>query len=489
MSFDDKAAAFINEAKRIAKVVSSAERIYVFTHIDADGISSGSIAYETARRLGIPVEIKFLKKLDDEATRLIRGKTDGLVWMNDLGSGYISRFAGMNMVIADHHEPEPENPIAVENGRAVLAESTINHLNAHLFGIEGSTEICSSTTSYFISRAVSRDNIDLSPIGIVGAVGDLQDSRFGRLTGMNRIVLEDAAGSGFLEVVRDARFYGKETRGLTKLLEYSVDPPIPGIANEPGSPERLLQALRIEYRRNGKEQTWYDLDMDAKRSIMSYIVERMISERVPPEEINQVVGETYLISANGGGMKGMPKDAKEFATLLNACGRYEHYETGMGICLGDREHSLTEALKLLEGHRRNVANAIKLVKEEGMVQLKRVQYFHVKDRVPDSIVGTIAGILMKSKDVDGKKVIVGFAYSDGKVKVSGRGNTLLVSTGLNLSEAIRRAAESVGGIGGGHSIAAGATIDVGRETDFAAALDIAIDSQLVGAGEQKTSAS
>ena len=478
MSFDEKAAAFINEAKRIAKAVASAERIYVFTHIDADGISSGSIAYETARRLSIPVEIKFLKKLDDEATRLIREKTDGLVWMNDLGSGYISRFTGMNMVIADHHQPEPETPIAVDNGRVVLAESTIHHLNAHLFGIEGSTEICSSTTSYFISRSVSRKNIDLAPIAIVGAVGDLQDSRQGKLTGMNRLVLEDAVSEGLLKVVRDGRFYGKETRGMTKLLEYSVDPPIPGISNEPGGAERLLQSLRINYRSNGREMTWYEIEPEERRRIMSYIVERMIAEHMPANDINSVVGESYLIVANGGGTNGMPKDAKEFATLLNACGRYEHYDVGMGICLGDREQSLARALKLLENHRKNVANTIRLVREGGLEPMKRIQFFHVRDRAPDSIIGTIAGILMKSKDVDATRTIVGFAYSDGKVKVSARGNAELVSKGLNLSEAMRLAAENVGGVGGGHSIAAGATIDVGRETEFLSSLDDAIEEQM-----------
>ena len=478
MSFDEKAAAFLNEAKRIAKVIASAGRIYVFTHIDADGISSGSIAYETARRLSIPVEIKFLKKLDDEATGLIREKTDGLVWMNDLGSGYISRFTGMNMVIADHHQPEPETPIAVDNGRVVLAESTIHHLNAHLFGIEGSTEICSSTTSYFISRSVSRKNIDLAPIAIVGAVGDLQDSRQGKLTGMNRIVLEDAASEGLLKVVRDGRFYGKETRGMTKLLEYSVDPPIPGISNEPGGAERLLQALRINYRSNGREMTWYEIEPEERRRIMSYIVERMIAEHMPANDINSVVGESYLIVANGGGTNGMPKDAKEFATLLNACGRYEHYDVGMGICLGDREQSLASALKLLENHRKNVANTIRLVREGGLEPMRRIQFFHVRDRAPDSIIGTIAGILMKSKDVDTSRTIVGFAYSDGKVKVSARGNAELVSRGLNLSEAMRVAAENVGGVGGGHSIAAGATIDVGRETEFLSSLDVAIEGQM-----------
>ncbi|MBX8644527.1 MAG: DHH family phosphoesterase, partial [Thermoplasmata archaeon] len=469
---DNKQKLFIDESRRIAKVIRDASEIAIFTHIDADGITSGSIAYQVALRLGIRAEINFLKKLDDAAVETIRSRKDCLIWMNDLGSGYISRFSGLKMVIADHHEPEIENPILTENGRTRLAESSICHLNAHLFGIEGSTEISSSTTSYFIARSVDNRNKDLSAIALVGAIGDLQDSRFGKLTGMNRLVLEDALSEGCVSVIRDTKFYGKETRPLSKLLEYSVDPQIPGVSSDPGAASRLLESLGIDYRVQGREKTWRETDIDDRRKIVSFIVQKMISEGIPAEQINSIVGETYLIrDPRAEEDDRMPSDAKEFATLINACGRYEKYDTGLNLCLGRRGEVLDSALSLLDEHRRNVANTIRMVKLEGLGQMSTLQYFHTTDRAPDSIVGTIAGILMKSKDVNEAKVVVGFAYSEGKVKVSCRGNTELVGIGLNLAEAVRIAAESVGGIGGGHSIAAGATIDVGQEQNFLNSLD------------------
>ena len=479
MFWTDSHKDFIDEARRIGRAVKSASRISIFTHIDADGISSGSIAYATASRLSIPAEITFLKKLDDAATDLIRSKRDSLVWLNDLGSGYISRFTGMNMIIADHHEPEAVNPVVVENGVARLAESSIYHLNAHLFGIEGSTEISSSTTSYFIARAVSEQNVDLSGVAIVGAVGDLQDSRFGKLTGMNRIVLEDAVKCHAVEAIRDARFYGKETRPVTRLLEFSVDPPIPGVSNDSGAAARVLDSLNVDYISNGTEKTWYELLPEDRTKIVSLIVQRMIAEGLPPSEINSIVGETYIVhDLRSEADDRMPGDAKEFATLLNACGRYERYDTGLKLCLGERKNVLEDALSLLEGHRKNVSNAIRLVKQDGLKQLDAVQYFHMQDRCHDTIVGTIAGILMKSNEAEAGKVIIGFAFSEGKVKVSSRGTNELVHRGLNLSEAIRKAAEAVGGIGGGHSVAAGATIDMGKEEEFLAVLDGLVGLQL-----------
>jgi RecJ-like exonuclease len=52
------------------------------------------------------------------------------------------------------------------------------------------------------------------------------------------------------------------------------------------------------------------------------------------------------------------------------------------------------------------------------------------------------------------------------VKVSSRLSNKYSGPELNLSEIIRKAAESVGGIGGGHKVAAGATIPKGKEDEF-----------------------
>jgi nanoRNase/pAp phosphatase (c-di-AMP/oligoRNAs hydrolase) len=52
------------------------------------------------------------------------------------------------------------------------------------------------------------------------------------------------------------------------------------------------------------------------------------------------------------------------------------------------------------------------------------------------------------------------------VKASGRGTKDLIEEGLDLATAMSEAAAAVGGIGGGHNIAAGASIPEGREEDF-----------------------
>ncbi|MGZ8880463.1 MAG: DHH family phosphoesterase, partial [Halobacteriota archaeon] len=64
------------------------------------------------------------------------------------------------------------------------------------------------------------------------------------------------------------------------------------------------------------------------------------------------------------------------------------------------------------------------------------------------------------------------------VKVSARGTQTLVQRRLNLARAVSEAANSVGGVGGGHDIAAGATIPEGTETEFLKHLNQLVGLQL-----------
>lgn len=63
-------------------------------------------------------------------------------------------------------------------------------------------------------------------------------------------------------------------------------------------------------------------------------------------------------------------------------------------------------------------------------------------------------------------------------KVSARGTSQLVQQGLDLAVVMREAAEAVDGGGGGHDVAAGATIPTGREYAFVEYADTVVGEQL-----------
>jgi len=64
------------------------------------------------------------------------------------------------------------------------------------------------------------------------------------------------------------------------------------------------------------------------------------------------------------------------------------------------------------------------------------------------------------------------------VKVSARGTPSLTRQGLDLSAVMTEASRAVGGDGGGHDVAAGATIPRGEEEAFVEYVDDLVGEQL-----------
>ena len=88
-------------------------------------------------------------------------------------------------------------------------------------------------------------------------------------------------------------------------------------------------------------------------------------------------------------------------------------------------------------------------------------------------------MLLNTEEVDRSLPLLGFAETDkGEIKVSARTTQSLVNRGVNLSAAMKHAASQVDGVGGGHSIAAGATIPKGAENEFIQFLEKEIEKQL-----------
>ena len=173
---------FESAALEAASHLRNSTDVLIVAHIDADGITAASIASATLQRAGIEHTVKFLKKLDDTAVKILNedGRT---IWLVDLGSGVCSKFLAPNVVISDHHRPDTSIKCSSEGNDG---EIWLSHVNPHIFGMDGSSEISGAGVTYVISRAMDIKNMDLAALAIVGAVGDFQDSADGHLSGYNR---------------------------------------------------------------------------------------------------------------------------------------------------------------------------------------------------------------------------------------------------------------------------------------------------------------
>ena len=451
--------------------LANAEEVLVVSHIDADGLTSAAVATEAVRRAGVPVRTAFSDQLDaGEVAAAAEAATD-VVWFTDFGSGQLPHIlehadaGAFEPVVADHHQP------------ADVDVDPEWHVNGVLEGLNGATELSGAGTAYAIARALGGEaNRDLAALAIVGAVGDMQATS-GALIGANEAIVEEGVAAGVLETGRDLSLYGKQTRPLPKLLEYGSEVDIPGVSNSENGALRFLDGLDVELQVDGDWRTWADLDVEERTAIVSGLVRRAVERGVPAGKIDALVGTTYELAAEAPGTE--LRDASEFSTLLNATARYERPDVGLAVCLGDREAALTRARRLLANHRRNLSEGLDLVRELGITKEANLQWFHAHDRVRETIVGIVAGMALGTESADREKPIIAFADADeGEVKVSARGTGPLVGRGLDLSAVMTQASEEVEGVGGGHDIAAGATIPAGKEEAFLEAAGRLIDEQL-----------
>ena len=470
------------DAERAAKNISDSSYVAIASHVDADGISAAAVAATALDRASKKWTVSFFKKLDDAALEDLKALGADTIWFTDLGSGSIKKIEGMRAVISDHHALEESRKPGGQNGQMRLTDfSTVAQVNPQLHGISGANELSGAGSTYLTALALDGRNEDLAFLAVLGAVGDLQDQRTRRLEGLNRALLETAERLGSVEEVEDIRFFGRETRPIHKLLEFSSDPFIPRISgSEEGSLSFLLE-LGVELKEGDSWRTWTGLSKEEREKIVTELNDYLLSLKRKPEAIARMMGKVYVLKKEP---KGTPvRDAKEFATLLNACGRHGRAEVGLRICMGDRGDALAEGQSLLKNHRSAISKALAWAKGSGIIRMRNIQFFDAGDEIEDTIVGTVAGMLLGSEGADRSAPMVAFAESteyseEPKLKASARGTQGLVSKGMDLSKAMRSAAEKVGGVGGGHNIAAGATIPKGRRDDFLDALDKIVGAQL-----------
>ncbi|MHC1575412.1 MAG: DHHA1 domain-containing protein [Candidatus Methanogasteraceae archaeon] len=455
-----------------AAAIRKHDEMLIVSHIDADGLTAAAIASHALERSGITHSVRFVKQLD---TNIIGEVADANIptIFTDLGSGMLSDMPhDLDIVVADHHQID-------QNG------ALEHHLNPHLFGIDGSTEMSGAGCAYMIAQSLGENtgntgntgnagNRDLSSLAIVGAVGDLQARRFGKLVGCNRKILKRGRDCGVLEYGKDLSFFGKQTREVFKLLMYSSDPYLPGLTGNEGASIGFLKSLGIEFR-GERWKRWIDLSEEEKQKVVSSLVQLCISKRMSPYHIHRLVTEVYQLSKEQEGTE--MRDASEYATLLNATGRYGSAEVGLAVCLGDRDKKLVEAHNLLKKHRKHLVDGLKLVRDRGITELDHVQYFDAGSSIKDTIVGIVAGMSLTNSG-NRNMPIFAFANSDDGLKVSARGTQGLIKQGLNLADAIGECAAKVGGTGGGHNIAAGATIPSGTKDEFLELIDAAVGEQL-----------
>ena len=169
-------------------------------------------------------------------------------------------------------------------------------------------------------------------------------------------------------------------------------------------------------------------------------------------------------------MPGWGCTVSELASLVDASGRQDDTSTGIALLLGSTAargragvHELAQRKQLLA-----LLSAAKFKRRNA------IQHFSTSE---PALKGTICGLAL-GYFLDRSLPAIGLSPRDGELIVSSRATPKLIERGLNLAEVMSQSAGKCGGIGGGHAIAAGATVPLDAEEQFLAAADEQVAAQL-----------
>ncbi len=473
MSFAEFLSSAAQAAKAIKEVVERDGVIQVFSHLDADGIAAASIIAKALSRLNAKYRVKVTQWVDEKILSEIVGAKPDLVILADFGSGYLTildeKTPGQRFVILDHHQTSGE----IRNVNFV-------HVNPHLNGIDGATEVSGAGVTYFVAKAIDAKNADLSPIAIVGALGDMQDKYDQRrLGGVNEKIVDDAVATDLLTVEKDLTFFGRETRPIHKALSSSTSPFIPGISGDESASVALLDHLMITLRDGDRWRALRDLTMDEKKALCTALAEHLLSKGLHLE-VSALIGNIYVLCQEQPSTS--LRDAREFSVVLNSTGRLDRPSLGIAVCMGDRGSALDEANQVLDNYRKDINRYLNWVSEkpERMREFENIHVVYGEDAVNEKVIGTIASIL--AYNMLSEKAILAFAYvlEEGVAKFSARTTESAVQKGVNLGEVMRIASEAFGGKGGGHNIAAGSQVPMDKVDSLIKLADELVGKQLRG---------
>ncbi|HUK84849.1 MAG TPA: DHH family phosphoesterase [Candidatus Acidoferrum sp.] len=461
-------------SKAILETVKKDGFIHCFSHLDADGIAAAGVITKALFRLDAKFRVRITQQLDEKIISEIVLDKPQLVILTDFGSGYLDllneKIPNSKVLILDHHQV---------NGS--VSNANFVQVNPHMFDIDGASDVSGSGVAYFVAKAINRANVDLAPIALVGALGDMQDKYEQRsLSGLNEIIVNDAVAAGLIKVEKDLTFFGRETRPIHRTLATTTNPFIPGLSGEEDKALAFLDRLNIPIKQGEKWRALRDLDEGEKRRLCSALADHLLSKGLHLE-VENLIGYIYVLT------KEEPntalRDAREFAVVLNSTGRMDRPSLGIAICLGDRKSALEEANKILEDYRKNINKYLGWVAEkpERMKEFQNIYVIYGENFINEKIVGTVSSIIVSGL-ANNEKPLLAFANVEKEkaAKFSSRTTEAAIRKGVNLGDVMRFASEANGGKGGGHNIAAGAQVPLDKIEDFLKTADELVGKQLRG---------
>ena len=458
-SLDDSLSTFKD---KISDCIKSKKSISITTHIDCDGLASGSIITKALIRSGAKCTVRTSKEFSKNIIESFKTDSRDFHIITDLGSGFaneLDKTLEDNWIILDHHQI-PDEELDNENV-----------INSWKYGIDGGVEICAGGMAFLASMALDEKNSDLSAIAVVSALGDRQDQGERKsFTGKNFEIANTAKDIGLMSMDLDLLLVGRETRPLPEALAFTSQPFIEGLTWNREACLSLLNSSGISLKEGGRWRVPAELNEEEKRQVIESITE-FASGKNATEIMSELIGYTYTFPREDS--RGFLRDGREFSTMLNSCGRINRSGVGMAVCMGDRNKILREAETILTDYRKMIREYMNILSNERwrISENETCILVNGENIVPETMTGTISSLIAGSPKNSGKIVILRTNGEKNTIKFSSR-KAFGCKSNINLNELMRTGAEKCDGIGGGHNAAAGAKITKDKLDEFLNYLEV-----------------
>lgn len=437
-------------ADSAARLIKQYSHVCLVTHNDSDGLTSAAIMIQALKREGITYYHRIFPKLDASLVSVLTSSfpEDFLIIFCDIGSGQAEFLSVLPnpMVILDHHVPVGKTPAKVV-------------VNPMTVGLEGSYMISGAGVSYLTARAMRDENVDLSSLAVAGMIGDRQ-----LMVAANADILAQAKAAGVV-AGRHGLKVGDGT--LFDVFMRTTEPYL-DLTGKPDDIRSFLAGLDLDENKNIHDLT--DVEMNR---LCGAVLEKL-APLDSPDAVEAAVGEIYYLKNQ------LVENVFDLAGILDSCNKDEDFEAAIALCLGDK----SVINKCFDNYRmiqetlvKNLAAVLPTAQT-----FSNVSYIYGKDL---HSAGNISTTYIRY--VNPSRPFVCLNENDGVIRISARGTRGLIKQGLDLSVAIKTAAESVGGSGGGHNIASGGLLPPGKDNvdAFMKKLNEIVGNQLSGNSKKK----
>ncbi|MBW3583389.1 MAG: DHH family phosphoesterase [Euryarchaeota archaeon] len=432
-------------------------RVVVLADADTDGIAGASVIARALHRTGRRFTVRLSRRRDAAFFDELFARPPALLITCDLGAAEIERFqsARVPTIVLDHHEPQKDG-----------TGTSLVHINPHLEGEDGSKGASGAAVAWVFARTwLERHGLpadDLVPAALVGAEGDRYHGG-GEERGLHTRLKHHAGAErddgpvGWQEppILREGP--------LAEALAMGIDPYLVRFSGDPGAVRAALEEQGVPH-----DRPVAALSHPERRRLGTFLTFELLSQGADPSHIPRLLTPAPVLP------DGTP--VGRLAETVDAACRQGHATEALSALLGgppEMERIHLYLGRYEEAIRAGLAGAPELsaLPTTGPALVLRL------DEGPYS--GPVADRVNAWLDV-GPRPVVCHGPTGARTKVSLRARTTPDGPHWRLDIAADGAARAVGGIGGGHKLAAGANVPSDQTEAFLERLGKALTEQAGG---------